>query len=283
MWSLRTSQVLFRLSLDIAPEKVQRLIDTGSIGHMEDSVPRLKELEFHFPVTFGPNFRSVLILDYLIHIQELQESEIGPDPTMNCRFNVVDIARNGYGVPPEIEKYLLADDTYSLSLSPRTGGAIGSTRKGVIGMPGSELPALQTSNNIVVGRNKGGLNEASVLRQYPGSVVLRTIVEDGTARQAQLSRVPRELHSNEPVLLRGTDHGYYMDNMTRIAWIKPPQPLYSFEEVVKDENPVLLERSTETIPQISTRLQIQLTGGDADTKRKIRSSPETQHLKKRRF
>ncbi|CZR62722.1 uncharacterized protein PAC_12619 [Phialocephala subalpina] len=283
VWSLRTFQVLFRLSLDIAPEKVQKLIDTGSIGYMEDSVPRLKELEFHFPVAFGPNFRSVLILDYLIHIQELQESEIGPDLTMNCRFNVVDIAGNGYGAPPETEKYLLADDAYSLLLSPRTGGAMVSTRKGVIGMPGTELPALQTSNDIVVGRNKGGLNEASVLRQYSDSVVLQTIVEDGTARQAQLSRVPRELHSNEPVLLRGTDHRYYMDIMTRITWIKPPQPLYSFEEVVKDENPVLLERSTETIPQISTRQQIQLPGGDSDGKQNIRSSADSQDLTKRRF
>jgi hypothetical protein len=124
------------------------------IEYMKDSVPRLKELELHFPVAFGPDFRSVLVLDHLIHIQRLQESEIGPDPTMNCRFNVVDIAGNGYGVLPEMEQYLLADTTYSLSLSRRTGGAIGSTGKGVIGMPGSELPALQTSNNIVVGETR---------------------------------------------------------------------------------------------------------------------------------
>ncbi|KAI9666614.1 MAG: hypothetical protein M1821_004550 [Bathelium mastoideum] len=98
IWSLSTSQVRFRIFLEIDPAKVQGLISTGHIGHIEDEVPRLRELEFQFPVVFGDSSQHVLILDYLIYVEEMLESQSSPDPQKNCRFSIVDLTKGSPGV-----------------------------------------------------------------------------------------------------------------------------------------------------------------------------------------
>ena len=282
VWSLRTSQISFRLFLDIDPEKVQKLISLGHVGFMEDEVPRLKELEFCFPVAFGPSFRSVLILGYLVHIQELEGSEFSNDPTTKCQFSIVDLVTNDGRSSPPLEGYVLAQHAHSSTSSLSTGDAAIVSTQGFSKAVGSHIATAQRANELTIRTNKDGLQEASMLQQSSDSVVLSTAVEDGTARQALLSKLPRHLHSNKPVLLREDLDQQVQNEITRLTWIKPPQAWYSFEEIVNEEIPVMLERHRSTIPEISVVTQPQITGQSSDTKRKITSLDEIRNPKERK-
>ncbi|OCL05744.1 hypothetical protein AOQ84DRAFT_344336, partial [Glonium stellatum] len=251
VWSLKTSHILFRLFLDLGSEVIQQLVSDASISHMEHEVPQLKDLEFQFPVIFGPLFRSVLILNYLVNVQEMPQSEQGPDLALNCRYSVVDIKGELSGLTTQATERSLISGAYmpSHSSPSRTDVASVWRNGGVVqNMAGLDLPVIQKSGVLIVGKNGDGLKEASMLRQNSDKVVLQTVTEDGTARQEVVSRVPRELLSSQPVLLRGLSYEANTQEITTVAWTKPPQGLYSFDEIVKEEHPVMLDRSRASIP-----------------------------------
>ncbi|KAL9092252.1 MAG: hypothetical protein Q9165_004426 [Trypethelium subeluteriae] len=281
VWSLSTSRIRFLISLEIDPAKVQTLISTGHIGHIEDEVPQLRELEFQFPVVFGESFRNVLILDYLVYVEEMPESQSSPDPKKNCRFSIVDLTNCSPGVSSQ-ERECLPTDKLSLESSSTCSKVI-PARKGAMSVVRSDPPAVQKSNDLVITRNEDGLQQASLLQQSSNSVVLQTVVEDGSAHQSLLSKVPWELGLDQPVLLKGESHGHNGDDVIRIAWIRPPQAWYSFDEILGEESPVLCERTQATIRTTSTKIQLRIHGYHSDTKRKIASADEQSDLKKRRI
>ena len=248
---------------------------------MEQDVPRLRELEFQFPVVFGESFRNVLILEYFIYVEEMPESQSSPDPERNCRCSIVGLTNSSSRVSSQEKECLLNDKPSSASSSTYT--TMVPAERGEMSVVRSDPPVVQKSNDLVITRNEDGLRQASLLQQSSNSVVLQTVVENGTAQQALLSKVPWELGLKQPVLLRGESHGHSRDDIIRIVWTKPPQAWYSFGEIVREENTVLLERTQATIPKTSTKIQLRVHDRDSDTKRKITSVVERSGLKKRRI
>lgn len=245
VWSLKTSTILFKLFIDLAPRLVERLLCEAHSGYFEKQEPRLKELEFQFPVRFGPGFRSVMILSYLVNIQEIMESKRSLDPTLNCWFSVVDVERQADTTTPTTTTQLTTPPVPSFPITTLTH--ISHNTDLLKTLATSNLPGTQTPNTLIIGKNSDGLAEASMLQQDLDSLVLQSVVEDGTARQETLSRIPKEVSSSEAVLLRPLS---YREDTVNVVWNKASQAYYSFDEVIKEENVVVLERRRDTIPTV---------------------------------
>lgn len=224
---------------------------------METDEPRLRDLEFQFPVAFGPQFRSLILLDHIVDIQGVPALEAEPQAASCITFTVTKLASNITATSPGTRKLNLLPPNQSCLASLTTGSSAPNNEMDLSKTEAElDAPLTQRSNQLTIWRNSEGINEASMLHVNESAVVLQTASEVGTQVQAQLlASIPRELSTGlQPILINNVPVHTPNPSSLRIVWVKDKRRWYSFDEG-EEEEPVTLEREKSSISTISMEVK----------------------------